>query len=83
MRAGRPDGGRSKTTVPIPPWTALGVLPAIDAARPTSPERSPYPVSLLDVVTRFGTSPERRAILGGFLGYRAELHRLGLKEGFQ
>jgi hypothetical protein len=40
-------------------------------------------VSLLDVVTRFSTSPERRAILGGFLRYRAELHRLGLKEGFQ
>lgn len=32
---------------------------------------------------RFSTSPERQAVLKGFLGYRAELQRLGLTEGFQ
>jgi hypothetical protein len=71
------------TTVAIPAWNALGVLPPIDPDLPTSPDRSPYPVSLKDVVMRFSTSPERQAVLKGFLAYRAELHRLGLTVGFQ
>jgi len=40
-------------------------------------------VSLADVVLRFGTSNERRAILDGLLRYRAALHAAGLKAGFQ
>jgi hypothetical protein len=71
------------TTVAIPAWSALGILPPIDPDRPTSPDRSPYPVSLKDVVMRFSMSPERQAVLKGFLRYRAELHRLGLTLGFQ
>lgn len=71
------------TTVAIPEWNALGLLPPIDPELPISPQRSPYPVSLLDVVMRFSASPERRKILDGFLGYRAALHGLGLCEGFQ
>lgn len=70
-------------TVAIPNWNALGLLPPIDPDLPTSPDRSPYPVSLKDVVMRFSTSPERRAVMKGFLAYRAELHRLGLIDGFQ
>lgn len=71
------------TTVSIPAWNTLGVLPPNDPLDPTSPERSPYPVPLLDVVMRFGTTAERRRVLRGFLGYRATLHGLGLIEGFQ
>lgn len=71
------------TNVAIPAWTALGLLPPIDSNQPTSAERSPYPVSLKDVVMRFSTSPERKAIMQGFLGYRAALHGLGYKSGFQ
>lgn len=71
------------TIVAIPSWNALGLLPPIDPDLPTSPDRSPYPVSLKDVVMRFSTSPERQAVLKGFLGYRAELHRLGFADGFQ
>lgn len=48
-----------------------------------SAERSPYVVSLTDFVLRFGTSPERRAILDGLLRYRAALHTEGLVQGFQ
>jgi hypothetical protein len=69
--------------VPIPSWNSHGLLPAIDKNIPTSPERSPYLVSLKDIVMRFSTSPERRAILTGFLQYRAELHRIGIVNGFQ
>jgi len=71
------------TTVAIPEWNALGLLPPLDPELPTSPQRSPYPVSLLDVVMRFSTSPERRRVLAGFLGYRATLHRMGVCQGFQ
>ncbi len=71
------------TNVAIPAWTALGLLPPIDPSQPTSTERSPYPVSLKDVVMRFSTSPERKAIMKGFLGYRAALHGLGYTSGFQ
>lgn len=67
----------------IPAWTADGVLPAVHASQPVSPERSPYVVSLTDCVLRFGTTAERRAVLGGLLRYRAELHALGLVSGFQ
>lgn len=71
------------TSVAIPDWNALGLLPPIDPEHPTSAQRSPYPVSLLDVVMRFSLSPERRGVLAGFLDYRAELHRIGFREGFQ
>lgn len=71
------------TPVAIPAWTADGVLPPINASQPVSPERSPYVVSLTDYVLRFGTSPERRMVLDGFLRYRASLHEAGLRQGFQ
>ncbi len=71
------------STVSIPPWTAEGVLPPIDATQPASPERSPYVVSLTDCVLRFGDTGERRVVLDGLLRYRAALHTLGLVSGFQ
>src|SRR5947209_8232524 len=71
------------STVTIPPWTTAGVLPPVEAEAPTSQNRSPYPVSLVEVVTRFGTSPERRRILDGLIRLRAALHGAGLVHGFQ
>lgn len=70
-------------SAPIPDWTAEGVLPPIDANNPASPARSPYEVSLVDLVERFGTSQERIRILDGFLRYRQGLHDAGLTQGFQ
>jgi hypothetical protein len=67
----------------IPAWNDQGVLPAIDIADPTSANRSPYPVSMLEFAKRFGFTPERRAILRGFLEYRAEIHKYGYTNGFQ
>jgi hypothetical protein len=67
----------------IPQWTAQGVLPPINSAIPTTTDRSPYEVSLTDVVLRYATSPERNAIFEGFLRYRAALHAAGLDKGFQ
>ncbi len=71
------------TRVAIPSWTAAGLLPPLDPALPASTERSPYPVSLSEIVLRYGTSPRRREILGGFLKYRSRLHAVGLVVGFQ
>lgn len=71
------------TTVAIPAWNTLGLLPPIDSELPTSIQRSPYPVTLLDVVMRFSSSPERRSVLTGLLDYRAALHQIGITEGFQ
>ncbi len=71
------------TLVSIPAWNAEGLLPPINVAAPTSAHRAPYPVSLVDVAMRFGTSSERIAILRGLIDYRAALHATGLTNGFQ
>ena len=68
----------------LPHWSNAGVLPPV---RPNhlgySPDRSPYAVSLLTLVERFSTTPERIKILQGFLQFRACLHELGVTSGFQ
>lgn len=70
-------------TVPIPHWTAEGLIPPVDPANPASPNRSPYRVALQDLILRFSTSPERTAILDGFLNFREAMHAIGLVDGFQ
>lgn len=70
--------------VAIPAWNSQGLLPPVDpAAPPVSNMRSPYPVSLKDLVMRFTISPERWHVMDGFLRYRAQLHASGLVAGFQ
>jgi hypothetical protein len=70
-------------TVAIPDWSPQGVLPPINPLSTTSADRSPYEVTLLDLVMRFATSKARCQILDGFLTYRRELHTMGLHQGFQ
>lgn len=68
----------------IPRWTMAGILPPIRPGQPGhSIDRSPYRVSLLNIVNEFSTSAERIKILLGFLDYRSELHKLGVLTGFQ
>jgi hypothetical protein len=69
--------------VPIPPWSAGGVIPPVSAVSASSANRSPYLVSLSEVVLHFRDSADRRAILDGFLRYRQRLHAAGLVHGFQ
>lgn len=71
------------STLTIPQWDRQGLLPPVDPVDPISPDRSPYQASLLDMVLRFATTPERCVVLRGFLAYRAALHRVGLVDGFQ
>lgn len=68
----------------IPAWNVAGVLPPIRPGAPGhSPDRSPYEVVLANLVDRFSTTPERVAILDGFLKLRAKFHSLGVVSGFQ
>ncbi|SMF95013.1 hypothetical protein SAMN02949497_2353 [Methylomagnum ishizawai] len=67
----------------IPTWNSRGVIPPINELNPVSVDRSPYPISLNEFVSRFSHTPQRLEILDGFLNYRAELHKLGLTIGFQ
>ena len=68
----------------IPDWNGQGVLPPIrPGAGGSSADRSPYRVSLQQLVTTFAISPERVTILRGFLDYRAALHAAGIIVGFQ
>ncbi len=61
-----------------------GALPPVrPGASPAGPDRSPYAVSLHDLVNRFATSPERAAILEGLIDYRADLYATGIVDGFQ
>jgi hypothetical protein len=68
----------------ILPWNIAGVLPPVRPGVPGhSSDRSPYSESLVDLVNHFSTSPQRIAILNGFLQLRAVLHSAGATKGFQ
>lgn len=69
--------------MPIPNFDHNLVLPP-HMGNPTSPSQvSPYPCTTLDLCRKLGTSPERKAILGGFLDFRNRLRSEGLLQGFQ
>ena len=67
----------------IPPWNSAGVVPAHNLAAPTSRDRSPYAVSLFDIVTHFGNTEARRYLLQKWLDFRAALYQVDIQEGFQ
>jgi hypothetical protein len=71
-------------TAAIPDWSIHGILPPIrPGIAATSPDRSPYRASPLDLCLRLGHTPERRRILRGLLALRSELRAAGLADGFQ
>lgn len=69
----------------FPAWNNQGIIPPIpaDPKLATALPRSPYVVSLAEVVHRFSTTSTRIAILRGFLEYRSALHSAGVTRGFQ
>ncbi|WP_273455028.1 DUF6932 family protein [Nevskia ramosa] len=66
----------------IPAFDHNGVLPPHIGDPRVPQDMSPYPVTMLEVVQRFGTSAERRAILAGLLLMRRDMRAAGI-EGFQ
>lgn len=70
----------------IPAWTPAGILPPFIGADATQRQpggRSPYPVTLNDMVTRFATSTHRIELMIGFVNFRKALHAEGLTSGMQ
>ena len=68
---------------PIPEWDDRGLLPPFLGEAGELRNRSPYRVSLTDVILRFGNTAARRQLLDGLLAFRGELHQVGLTRGFQ
>ena len=67
----------------VPEWDDRGLLPPYLGEAGEIRNRSPYRVSLTDVVRRFGDTAARRELLDGLLAFRATLHQAGLTRGFQ
>ena len=68
----------------LPEWTNLGVLPPVHPTETGNGlNRSPYPITIQEILDRFSTSAERIDVLKGFLSYRAALHAAGIVRGFQ
>lgn len=66
----------------IPNWTERGILPPINYLNPTSNQRSPYLVTISDVVLKYGNSLKRKEILLGLLKLRNDLYEIGINKGF-
>ena len=75
----------NENTIPIPDWNNDGVLPPFlgEFDSPYGILPSPYPAQIVELVSRFGNSEERRELLLGLLDFRSELHKAGLTRGFQ
>lgn len=68
----------------IPPLSLSGVLPPYQGSNPALvAARAPYLTTTVEIVSRFGSSPERLSIIEGLMRYRQALADLGLTEGFQ
>lgn len=70
-------------TNPIPDFDYNLVLPPHLGDPANVSQLSPYPCTTVDLCQRFGTTPERRDILGKFLDFRDRLRCEGLINGFQ
>lgn len=70
--------------MPIPAFTTSGVLPTFVGDTPTNPaQMAPYPASFSDLANRFGTTPQRWALLNGLAAFRSALRATGIVAGFQ
>lgn len=68
----------------IPSWNIAGLLPPVrPGEQGHGQDRSPYNATSSQVVSHFGTTADRLAILAGLLNYRQELYRVGIVDGFQ
>jgi hypothetical protein len=68
---------------PIPDFDHNLVLPPHLGDPVNRDQLSPYPCTTVDLCQRFGTTTERRAILGKFLDFRDRVRGEGLTNGFQ
>ncbi len=69
--------------MPLPSFDLRGLLPPFVGADAATPDRSPYWVTMPELVAAFGTTPHRRQLLRNLIAYRALLAQEGYVEGFQ
>ncbi len=69
--------------MPLPQFDGTGLLPAFIGSDATTADRSPYIVSMPELVVRFGTSPERRQLLRNLIEYRKVIASGGYDTGIQ
>lgn len=70
--------------MPIPDFAPHGALPPFISGHPTDPTaRSPYPISMQELVARFCTSEDRAKLLKGLNHYRKHLFSGGFVSGHQ
>lgn len=69
--------------MPLPPFDLRGLLPPFLGADATTPDRSPYWTSMAEVVSAFGTTPQRRQLLRNLISYRTLLAGEGYVGGIQ
>lgn len=67
----------------IPDFNNQGLLPPYNGEREDMHQASPYPATTLELCQKFGSTPQRREILHGYLKFRSLLHQLQVVEGFQ
>ncbi|WP_410566241.1 DUF6932 family protein [Acinetobacter sp. H1(2024)] len=64
-------------------FNMAGVIPPVNDVDGSSPNRSPYVISITQLIDIFSFTSERVTILKGLLEYRAELYRVGIISGYQ
>lgn len=69
--------------MPIPEFDANSVLPPHLGDPRDASQLSPYPCTTVELCQRFGTTPQRRAILRGLLAFRQRIGQLDVVDGFQ
>lgn len=71
--------------MPIPNFSAQGVLPPYIGANPAgaSNQLSPFSVTATEVVSALGKTDQRLNILQSWLTHRSELRGIGIVSGFQ
>lgn len=69
--------------MPLPSFDLRGLLPPFVGADATTPDRSPYWVTMPELVGAFGTTPHRQQLLRNLIAYRALLAQGGYVGGIQ
>jgi hypothetical protein len=69
----------------VPKFNESGVLPPFlpGSSPAAAADVAPYRITLEELVESFGTTPERKSLLVGYLKYRIELKSKGIVAGFQ
>lgn len=69
--------------MPLPSFNTNGILPPVAGSDPTDTDRSPYIVTMTELVQAFGTTPRRRLLLRNLITYRELILSGGYTSGLQ